>query len=93
MKKYLYLIFICLFWLSISDAKAQVDNRFRQPHSLNQFEVLVYASPDHFILHLGTCLHFFAIKIFPTIFMVVYTGLPLAWGFTRNKNDLMFLLK
>ncbi|MGM0474363.1 MAG: ThuA domain-containing protein [Bacteroidota bacterium] len=47
MKNYLYLILIFIYCLNISDANAQVDNRFRQPHSLNQFEVLVYTSPDH----------------------------------------------
>jgi type 1 glutamine amidotransferase len=33
--------------LSVASIVAQPDNRFRQPHSRNQFEVLVYTSPDH----------------------------------------------
>ena len=32
---------------AVVPAFAQPDNRFRQPHSRNQFEVLLYTSPDH----------------------------------------------
>jgi hypothetical protein len=30
-----------------ASTSAQPDNRFRQPHSRNQFEVLLYTSSDH----------------------------------------------
>jgi len=45
MKK-VYLTLIAIL-LSIISIMAQPDNRFRQPHSRNQFEVLLYTSPDY----------------------------------------------
>lgn len=47
MKKSKSILVIIVLVLSISQAIAQPDNRFRQPHSGNQFEVLLYTSPDH----------------------------------------------
>ena len=41
--------FLIVFMMAASfvSANAQPDNRFRQAHSRNQFEVLLYTSPDH----------------------------------------------
>lgn len=39
-------IIILIVFAGFSYTFAQPDNRFRQPHSKNQFEVLVYTSPD-----------------------------------------------
>jgi uncharacterized protein len=40
--------FVLLFlFITITMAFTQPDNRFRQPHSRNQFQVLVYTSPDN----------------------------------------------
>lgn len=47
MKKIKCFLFILMIFLSLYVAQAQPDNRFRQPHSKNQFEVLLYTSPDH----------------------------------------------
>ena len=47
MKKFNWLFVILIITLSLSSVYAQPDNRFRQPHSRNQFEVLVYTNPDH----------------------------------------------
>ena len=41
-----FLVVACLSFLGTNASYAQPDNRFRQPHSRNQFEVLVYTSPD-----------------------------------------------
>jgi type 1 glutamine amidotransferase len=47
MKKLHYLLFLLLLVAGSVSTFAQPDNRFRQPHSRNQFEVLLYTSPDH----------------------------------------------
>ena len=47
MKKINYALIPIIMLMSMVSAFAQPDNRFRQPHSGNQFEVLVYTSPDH----------------------------------------------
>ncbi len=46
MQKINCFIVLTLFLLLSGRGVAQPDNRFRQPHSVNQFEVLVYTSPD-----------------------------------------------
>ena len=47
MKTKRIILILVIFIINLSQVFAQVDNRFRQPHSRNQFEVLVYTSPDH----------------------------------------------
>ena len=46
MRKVNYILFFLLMFAGLSQTMAQPDNRFRQPHSRNQFQVLVYTSPD-----------------------------------------------
>ena len=46
LNRFEFLIISCILLLGTITAFAQPDNRFRQPHSRNQFEVLVYTSPD-----------------------------------------------
>jgi type 1 glutamine amidotransferase len=45
-KNHSILVFVIMF-LNLNFTFAQPDNRFRQPHSKNQFEVLLYTSPNH----------------------------------------------
>jgi type 1 glutamine amidotransferase len=47
MKKMKGTLIVIMMLISLGSASAQPDNRFRQPHSGNQFEVLLYTSPDH----------------------------------------------
>jgi type 1 glutamine amidotransferase len=42
-----YTFILIIMLMNLVAVFAQPDNRFRQPHSGNQFEVLVYTSPDH----------------------------------------------
>ena len=46
MKRNYYISFIIFAFISLHQTYAQPDNRFRQPHSTNQFQVLLYTSPD-----------------------------------------------
>jgi uncharacterized protein len=46
MKIQYLLAVLSLAGMSLSPANAQPNNRIRQPHSTNQFEVLLYTSPD-----------------------------------------------
>jgi len=41
------ILIVIIMFTSLVPTFAQPDNRFRQPHSGNQFEVLLYTSPDH----------------------------------------------
>jgi type 1 glutamine amidotransferase len=46
MKKINLILGILLIIASLNSVIAQPDNRFRQPHSTNQFQVMLYTSPD-----------------------------------------------
>jgi len=47
MKQCIKLVAVIILINLFNSASAQPDNRFRQPHSMNQFEILIYTMPDH----------------------------------------------